>query len=107
MHPPTSPGWTDFTIMVECTPGSGHCLSVCILWVPHSPGSEWGATYLLALIGGPTGCREPEKQLAGNSKRSLYLLYVYRIKCHVCELIKGIVFLKVFSVQDRDFLSRW
>ncbi len=23
-----SPGWADFTIMMECTPESGHCLSV-------------------------------------------------------------------------------
>jgi len=25
VHPPPSPGWADFTIMMECTPESGHC----------------------------------------------------------------------------------
>jgi hypothetical protein len=30
-HPP-SPGWTDFSFMMECTPESGHCHFVCTLW---------------------------------------------------------------------------
>jgi hypothetical protein len=25
VHSPPSPGWADFTIMIECTPESGHC----------------------------------------------------------------------------------
>ncbi len=29
-HP--SPGWADFSIMMECTPKSGNCHSVCTLW---------------------------------------------------------------------------
>jgi hypothetical protein len=29
-EPPTSPGWADFTIMMECMPESGHCHSSCI-----------------------------------------------------------------------------
>jgi hypothetical protein len=29
--PPPSPGWADFTIMMECTPESSHCHSVCTL----------------------------------------------------------------------------
>ncbi len=32
VHPPPSPGWADFTIMMECTtPESGHCHSLCVL----------------------------------------------------------------------------
>jgi hypothetical protein len=27
VHPPPSPDWADFTIMMECTPESGHCHS--------------------------------------------------------------------------------
>jgi len=27
--PPLSTGWADLTIMMECTPESGHCHSVC------------------------------------------------------------------------------
>ncbi len=27
VHPPPSPGWDEFTIMMECTPESGHHLS--------------------------------------------------------------------------------
>jgi hypothetical protein len=30
--PPPSPGWADFTIMMECTSESGYCHSVCTLW---------------------------------------------------------------------------
>jgi hypothetical protein len=32
--PPTTPtpGWANFSIMMECTPESGHCPSVCTLW---------------------------------------------------------------------------
>jgi hypothetical protein len=29
---PFTPGWADFTIMMECTPESDHCHSVCTLW---------------------------------------------------------------------------
>jgi hypothetical protein len=29
---PPSLGWVDFTIMMECTPESGNCNSVCTLW---------------------------------------------------------------------------
>jgi hypothetical protein len=29
---PPSPGCADFTIMLECTPESGNCNSVCTLW---------------------------------------------------------------------------
>ncbi len=28
VHPPPSPDWADFTIMMECTPESGHCQPV-------------------------------------------------------------------------------
>jgi hypothetical protein len=31
-HPQPSPGWANFSIMMDCTPGSGHCHSVCTLW---------------------------------------------------------------------------
>jgi hypothetical protein len=31
--PPPSLGWADFTLMMECTPESGHCHSVCTLRV--------------------------------------------------------------------------
>jgi hypothetical protein len=34
-HPPT-PGWPDVTIMMECSPESGHCHSVCTLWDTRS-----------------------------------------------------------------------
>ncbi len=30
--PPPSPAWADLTLMIECTPESGHCHSVCTLW---------------------------------------------------------------------------
>ncbi len=29
--PPGSPGWAEFTIMMECTSESGHCQSICTL----------------------------------------------------------------------------
>ncbi len=29
--PPHSPDWAEFTIMMECTPESGHCQSICTL----------------------------------------------------------------------------
>jgi hypothetical protein len=28
-EPTPSPGWAEFTIMMECTPESGHCQSIC------------------------------------------------------------------------------
>ncbi len=28
VHPPPSPGWADFSVMMECTPESGNCHSV-------------------------------------------------------------------------------
>jgi hypothetical protein len=31
VHPPASPGWAGFTILLACTPESGHCHSVCTL----------------------------------------------------------------------------
>jgi len=30
VHPPPYPGWANFSIIMECTPKSGHCHSVCI-----------------------------------------------------------------------------
>jgi hypothetical protein len=36
VHPPPSPGWADFIIMMECMPESGHCHSVCTLWCTFS-----------------------------------------------------------------------
>ncbi len=30
--PPPAPAWANFSIMMECTPKSNRCLSVCILW---------------------------------------------------------------------------
>jgi hypothetical protein len=30
--PQPSPDWANFSIMMECTPESGHCHSVCTLW---------------------------------------------------------------------------
>ncbi len=36
VHPPPSPAWADFTIMMECTPESDHDLSVCTLWGQRS-----------------------------------------------------------------------
>jgi hypothetical protein len=30
--PPTLPAWANFSITMECTPGSGRCRSVCTLW---------------------------------------------------------------------------
>jgi len=32
VHPPPSPGWANFSIMMENTPGCGHCHSVSTLW---------------------------------------------------------------------------
>jgi hypothetical protein len=34
VHPPLSTSRADFTIVMECTPESGHCHSVCTLWPP-------------------------------------------------------------------------
>ncbi len=31
VRPPSFPVWADITIMMECTPESGHCRSVCTL----------------------------------------------------------------------------
>ncbi len=31
MHPLPSPAWAIFSIMMECTPGIGHCHTVCTL----------------------------------------------------------------------------
>ncbi len=31
--PPTSPGWANFSIMMECTPENGKCRSACTLWL--------------------------------------------------------------------------
>jgi hypothetical protein len=33
-RPPPSPGWADFTIMMECTPEIGHCHSVYSVVLP-------------------------------------------------------------------------
>ncbi len=35
-RPPPSPAWANFTLMMECTPESGRCHSVCTLWIPVS-----------------------------------------------------------------------
>ncbi len=47
VHPPTLPGWADFTIMMECTPESAHCHSVYFvsMWLEgglamHTPFKE-------------------------------------------------------------------
>ncbi len=44
VHPPASPGWADFTILMECTPESVHC-PLCTLWLEvglarHTPFEE-------------------------------------------------------------------
>ncbi len=39
MHAPPPPGWTEFTIMMECTPESGLCQSIC---TPSSVGEIGG-----------------------------------------------------------------
>ncbi len=36
-----SPGWANFNIMMECTPDSGNCHSVCTLW-----GWQWICGYM-------------------------------------------------------------
>ncbi len=33
MHPSPSPGWANFSIMMKCTPESGHCHSMCTLGI--------------------------------------------------------------------------
>jgi hypothetical protein len=35
LHPSPSPGWANFSIMMECTPESGNCHSVCTLCAVH------------------------------------------------------------------------
>jgi hypothetical protein len=30
LHPPPTPAWANFSIMMECTPESGRCHSVCL-----------------------------------------------------------------------------
>ncbi len=35
MHPPHSPGWANFSILMKCTPESGRCHSVCTLWTEN------------------------------------------------------------------------
>jgi len=36
VHSPPTPDWAEFTIMMECTPESGHCQSICthssVMW---------------------------------------------------------------------------
>ncbi len=31
VHPPPISSWVEFTIMMECSPESVHCLSICTL----------------------------------------------------------------------------
>jgi hypothetical protein len=33
VHPPPSPAWANFSIMMECTPEHGSCHSVFTLWI--------------------------------------------------------------------------
>ncbi len=40
VYPTTSPGWADFTIMMECTQVSGHCHSMYSIGVIYS--TRWG-----------------------------------------------------------------
>ncbi len=43
MHPPPSPAWANFSIMIECTsiPESCRCHSVCTLWLGLPGVQEW------------------------------------------------------------------
>ncbi len=57
--PPTpSPGWANFSIMMECTPESGLCYSVCTLWVSRYrrwfPARKY--PYMLHLLKPEVGC---------------------------------------------------
>jgi hypothetical protein len=31
--PPPTPGWANFSVILKCMPGSGHCHSACPLWL--------------------------------------------------------------------------
>jgi hypothetical protein len=37
MHPPPSPAWANFTLMIECKPESSRCYSVYSVMEPTSP----------------------------------------------------------------------
>jgi hypothetical protein len=41
--PPPPPAWADFSIMMECTPESGNCHSVCTLWCRLKADQRLGA----------------------------------------------------------------
>ncbi len=47
--PPPTPGWADFSLRMECTPESGHCHSVCTLWVEPPDFLSYELTGLLAM----------------------------------------------------------
>ena len=77
--PPTSPGWTDFTIIIECAPASGHCHSV----------------YSVALAGKGRGCAMKTSP------------YVYKVFGFLHLFLSGFVFYfrRSFSLLELDGLS--
>jgi hypothetical protein len=52
--PHHSPGWAEFTIMMEFTPESGHCQSIC-LWFQQSAEAQISLVSRLQVM--PPGCR--------------------------------------------------
>ncbi len=82
MHPSSSPGWANFSILMECTQESGNCHSVCTLcFRPVALTTGWGCikqgSLVLPIIG--YSSRQETEQL----RLSIWFLYFPLYKAEV------------------------
>ncbi len=51
MHPPPSPAWSNFTLMMECTPESSRCYSVySVVWTTEGRPAKLLKTTFASLL---------------------------------------------------------
>jgi hypothetical protein len=65
VHPPPSPAWANFTLMMECTPESSRCYSVYSVAIPLAyPSRKEGGLSLVQMI---STCLRGAKRKRGES----------------------------------------